>query len=279
MKTGLSVCLLLLGGGASLLADVQVVTPSNMGNWSFAVYDVNGNPCPACGSASMVTGPGTPPLGVGSANLQTVVGGGDGAAAIGYDGTALNGLALEALTVLSYSTYDTANNLQQFPYLKLYISTTGGSTANDALYFEPPYQTQSTGNPSLPDQGATAMGAWQTWNALEGGWWDDNGHFTAGAGNRLGSIADYLSLFPNATIVTGSTGFDLRLAVGYASAGQTFNGNVDNVTIGTTSGSTTFDFEPNAVPEPASIVLLAAFLFAALVARIGLRIRKRHFAA
>jgi hypothetical protein len=222
------------------------VSPGNMNGWSFLTTDNNGDPAPGNGNiAQMVTGPGTPPLGTGSAQLATASGQGDTSAQITT--SAFNNISLSSLTSLSYSTYDTVNNGQQFPYLKISLNN------GDALFFEPPYQTPSTGNLSLPNQGATVMNQWQSWNALVGGWWDNNGEFTAGTG--VNSITAYLGLIttdPNVEI----TGISLR--VGYASPGDNFNGYVDDVTIGTGSGTTTYDFEPeggaSAVPEPTTFI-------------------------
>ncbi len=53
----------------------------------------------------------------------------------------------------------------------------------EAIFFEPPYQTKPTGNPSLPEQGPVVNGKWQGWNALEGGWWSNSGLYgTPGSG-------------------------------------------------------------------------------------------------
>ena len=151
---------------ASSAATVDV-TPSSMGNWAFDNRDsfgvVGANPT---GSGGMVTGPATPPLGTGSANLATGNGtsGGDGSEELRNTGYA--GVALSAITALSYSTYTTVNNGQQFPYLGLMIATTGSGAPDDILFFEPPYQTPSAGNPSLPDQGVTALNTWQTWKTF-----------------------------------------------------------------------------------------------------------------
>src|SRR5271167_2061391 len=88
----------LLSLPAGVHASVVLVTPSSMGNWSFANSDGNGlvgnNPT---GSGAIVTGPATPPLGTGSANLATGNGttGGDGAEILsntGYAGVALSSL-------------------------------------------------------------------------------------------------------------------------------------------------------------------------------------------
>ncbi len=91
-----------------------------------------------------------------------------------------------------------------------------------------------------------------------GGWWSDDSLADLNPGTGVGSLATYLAAFPNATIVAnpfaGNGG--IGLTVGYAGAGDFLTGYVDNVTIGTQGGgSTTFNFE--AVPEPASLSLLA----------------------
>lgn len=252
----------------SVLANVVKITPNSMGNWAFANSDANGtvgnNPT---GSGSMVTGPATPPLGVGSANLATGNGtvGGDGAEILSDTGYA--GTLLSSLTSLSYSTYDTLNNGQQFPYLGLEIATGLVSTPYDQFFFEPPYQTPTTGNPSLPNQGATALNTWQSWNALTGGWWDNNGLCSPGTGVEL--LAACTSTFVNPTIVNsvGTPGVldgvgGVQFAVGFAGPTDQFNGYVDAFTIGVNGVDTTFDFEPGAapVPEPASLVLFGTAL-------------------
>jgi hypothetical protein len=225
-----------------------VVTPGNMDGWAFLTTDADGVAAPGNGNtAQMVTGPATPPLGTGSAQLGTASGQGDTSSQI--RNTAYAGTPLADLTVLSYSTYMTANNGQQFPYIELNIATTGSGAPDDILFFEPPYQTPTSGNPNLLNQGDSVLNTWQTWNALAGGWWDNNGVLNPGTG--VGSLADYLVTYPDATIENSSAGYGgVRLTVGFASPEDNFNGYVDNVTIGTTGGTTTYDFEPATVPEP-----------------------------
>ena len=48
---------------------------------------------------------------------------------------------------------------------------------------------------------------------------------------------------------------DLALSVGFGSPTDNFNGYVDNVTIGIDGSNTTYDFDPNPVPEPSAIAL------------------------
>jgi PEP-CTERM motif len=272
-----------LAGGVFALAGLApaetiVVAPTQMGSWSFATVDGSGAACipstGTCGSGSMVTGPAAPPIGVGSANLQTGPGGGDGGSKI--DSSALNGISLGSLTTLSYSTYDTLNNGQQFPYLKLYLTWDGGADS-DQIFFEPPYQTPATGNAGLPDQGPTSMNTWQTWNALTGGWWDNNG--VCGEGTGVCSLSEFASLLAgnvslnDITITGGATtpdGDGLSLRVGVASANEDFNGYVDNVTLGVSGTDTTYDFEPAvpaSTPEPGTIALFGAGMLLLAAAR------------
>jgi hypothetical protein len=144
------------------------------------------------------------------------------------------------------------------------------------FFFEPPYQTPLAGNPSLPNQGVTVMNQWQSWNALEGGWWNNNGDFNAGVSEPgapgVNSIAAYLALSGNSDVTI--SGINLR--VGYASATDNFNGYVDAFTIGTSAEKTTFDFEAVPVPEPTTMIAGALLLlpFGAGVLRV-LRRRQR----
>jgi hypothetical protein len=264
----------------SRAAQVEV-TPTNMNGWTLNSFDNNGiivNSGPYAGTAAMAYGPATPPLGVGSAHLATPVGAGDGAAAIAtesYDGT-----PLASITALSYSTYDVTNNGQQFPYLGISINTgpvdlsgDGGALANttDTLFFEPPYQQPSTGNPGLPNQGATVQNVWQGWNAYIGGFWDNDG--VASPGTGVMPLSTFTTDFPGATIQNG--GFPglggIAMQVGFGSSGETEDGYVDAFTIGVLGVNTTYDFEPNAVPEPASAGLILVGGAATLLRR-----RKRH---
>ena len=226
----------------SSMASVVVVNPTSMGNWAFDNRDAGGVlTSPTTGS--MVTGPSTPPLGTGSANLVTPGGTGDQGSELrntGYVGTALS-----SITALSYSTYATSWNGQQLPYLVLYLSNA------DRLWFEPTYS---------PSQGAVALNTWQTWNALTGGWYDDNGTGNPGVANVV-SWSDMLAANPGATIVNSGTLGGVRFSVGFASPGETFDANIDAVTIGVSNVDTTYDFEPaSATPLPAALPLFSGGL-------------------
>jgi hypothetical protein len=270
-------------------AQIQVeVTPGNMNGWTLNSFGPDGaiatptNEPAYQGIAAMTTGPATPPLGVGSAHLATPVGAGDGAAAIATDN--YDTTLLSSITSLSYSAYDVTNNGQQFPYLGISVNTGDidnsgdmGATADqpDTLFFEPPYQQPSTGNPSLPNQGPTVQNQWQSWNAFTGAFWDNDqlaGMHGFGGAGEVQSLATYLSDYPDATITYG--GFPglggIALQVGFGGPGETEDGYVDAFTIGVAGVNTTYDFEPT-VPEPASAGLLLVGSAAALMRR-----RRRH---
>jgi len=264
-------CLAILAGQSR--AATIVVNPSNLHGWATMVTDssgAQGSSNPTAG-AVFVTGPATPPVGVGSLNLYTGNGtvGGDGSAQV--RNSDYSGLLVSSITSLSYSTYVTSNNGQQAPYLTMWVHTNGG---DDRLWFEPPYA----------NQGNVALNQWQTWNALTAtaGWYDDLGTGNSGPGSNSVSLATLLADLSangdtNATIYNPSASLGgIRIATGFASADNVFNTNLDNFTIGTSDGVTTYNFEPgSAVPEPSSLVLGGT----SLVVGLGAWLRRRLVSA
>jgi hypothetical protein len=242
-----------------------VVNENHMHGWTFVLTDVSGTPyhtggdyTSPTGTAQFVNGPAPTPDGTGSANLAVGDGtsGGDGSAQVvtaNFDGTLLS-----ALTTLSYYAYSAHNNGQQFPYLTLTISTGNPSMPTDILFFEPPYQTPLTGNPTCATPGqATLMNTWQNWDALHGCWWDDNGlanpgvtltpmqplsffETGGGAGYNNPTIKSYGA---SNTYIPGIPLPGFAFAVGYTSASDIENGNVDNFLIGISGATTHYDFE------------------------------------
>jgi len=286
---GITAPLLMFAPGLEGLsrAGTVVVTPSNMDNWTLNTFDDYGNIVATGGTAQITSDPGgaSPlfPGNTGSVQLETPNVpnplnpppegyGGDGAAALATE--QFDGTLLSSITSLSYSAFDVTNNGQQFPYLAISINTgnvdnsgDAGALANtlDTLFFEPPFQQPLTGNPSLFDQGPTVPNQWQTWNAnnlLVGGFWDNDGIADPGVaeGGNPGvmPLSTFLTDFPDATIENGGLPElgGIALQVGFGSSTDNYDGYVDQFTLGTTSGSTTYDFEPAAVPEPASFGLL-----------------------
>ena len=227
-------------------------------------------PTPTCGSGATVFGPGTPPLGfAGSANLVAVP-----SSQVDSDNNPFanssslqtniyNGTLVSSLTALMYSTYDTANNGQQFPYLSLnvqYLDANDHTYDTDTLFFEPPYQTFGASGNSTPGcaQGATVMNQWQTWNALAGCWWDNNNVASPGTPegpNDPGvQTLDYIleneanayggDALSTATITGGTFDGGLEFTVGFAD-NVNYNGYVQGVVVGVNGSNTTYDSNPH----------------------------------
>ncbi len=266
LGTAFTLLLLLVGATSAFAGETEVRVGGHMNGWigqtnaseNDAPHEF-GEPLapnePFCGgSVSLVKGPATPPLGRGSAELRTGNGttGGECAAQIRNDGYA--GEKLSELTTLEYATYlqeHTANE-QQDTFLTLFVNNEGRAhgAVDDELFFEPPYQTHASGNPSLPEQGGVELGKWQTWNAAAGGWWDNNEELgTPGSG--VAPLSKYLEEHPEAVIVNSSRGGGVRVAVGEAEENAKFVSYVDDFTIGFGEGSTTYNFEPT--PPTATI--------------------------
>jgi len=258
------------GIAAALLcssASATLVTPGNMNGWTIYTTDDSGSLSnPGSGMGNFVTGPATPPLGTGSGHLMTPVGGGD--QSVQFRNVGFAGTKIADLTSLSYSTFASAWNGQQLPYLTIWLNT------GDRLHFEPTYSAAGAGNGNPNPQANPALNTWQTWNALAGMWYSDE---VPGPGSNAYSLAQYLSLPGNAdaTIVDAAPGIGgIRLTSGFTSPGETFDTNIDNFTIGTLSGTTTFDFEATAVPEA------GAFVFGTMLCGVvGLAYGYRRFVA
>ena len=206
--------------------------PAN--GFSFNTTDNTGTP-PGTGSLTFVNGPATPPAGIGSINLQTGPGAGDGAVQIRYNG--FLGTTLASITNLGYSTYATSIGGSQLPFMTVYVGNTGalGGGPNDRLFFEPVYSTA---------QGAIALNTWQTWNVLTGNVIGDS------FGPVPMSWAAYVAANPLAILINdpnpifAGTG-GIRLSSGNSNPGDNVNTNVDNFII----NGFEYNFEVNATPE------------------------------
>lgn len=222
------------GGGGASAATMVVVSPANMDGW--AIQDTT---CGATntGTIDFVNGPATPPRGVGSARFTI---GSDGDTFETLRNSNYNGVRLDAISSLTYSTYVSAWTGAQVPYLNLLIDTDANGTIDDQLFFEPAYQQAGYG---VPNQGPPALNTWQTWDARSGGWWSLNaGTF----GPPLVTLAQYQQANPLARIVNTASGAGgVRIATGCGGAAWVnFVGNADNFTIGVNGIETTYDFDP-----------------------------------
>lgn len=194
-------------------------------------------------SGTFERGPSGPPLGAGSFRQQLT----DGADRQTLRTTVLDGTLLSAITELGYSTFVAANQGGQASALRLMIDLTGDGvyTAgdDDALVFEPVYQTGYYGGDTVPNQcpgvsNCVAIGDWQHWDADEGGWWSQNaGTFVP----PLVTLTSYVADNPTATLVTGVPAVRLQAGSGPGSWDD-FDGNVDAVNL----QGVTYDLDPAA---------------------------------
>ncbi|HEU4595058.1 MAG TPA: hypothetical protein VFS10_07790 [Pyrinomonadaceae bacterium] len=241
-----------------------VVYPGNLEGWQTQT-STSPSPTP---QVLFVFGPTPAPMGRGSVEFRV---GPDGNSSAqmrqpGFAGTVLPNpsptpAAAGELAALSYSTYaQSGGSGGQTPYLNLLIDNDNNGTVDDQLFFEPVYQngTYSVVDPSItiPNQcGGNPLcvtpGTWQTWDALNGGWWA----LSAGTfGPPLTTLRFYRQTHPNARIVNSSTGLGgVRILTGGgAGAWDNFIGNVDAFSIGVGPDITIYDFEPVAPPTPAT---------------------------
>lgn len=228
------------GGGNETAPDTVgstfvVVRPSTVGQDGVSHYST----ADSTGSTTFVNGPGVPPLGFGS--LELAVGpNGDGGEEMRF--TTLDGQPLTEITSLEYWTYIQSGSGLQAPYLVMRIDWNGDNVQDDLIFFEPEYQHGYTA--LVPDQGDLVVGAWQSWDARQGGWWSNTDSPNAGADVR--PLATYAAAHPGARVIAGSDASGgLRIIVGYGAPPWTnFVGNVDALTVGLSGVATAYDFEP-----------------------------------
>jgi hypothetical protein len=222
-----------IGTGVANAAALVTVTPSTPGPWTFSQEGV--------ATGAFQSGPSTPPLGTGSYGY-TVPNGTDGARA---RNASMAGTNLADLTALSYSTYVSANQNCQAPYLVIAVDLDGVSGIDDFLFMEPCYQDGGYGmgtSSTITTQPAVALNTWQTWDAMDAGWWADSGAFGSAGGPPLFTLDDYLGANPTATIerIQVNAGFGVAISAA-----------ADNVKIGISGSDTTYDFEPD--PDCSSV--------------------------
>jgi|GEM_PF-2245802 hypothetical protein len=204
-------------------ATTTTVETGNLQGWAF--FEESGPV--ATSSGSMVTGPSSPPIGVGSANLSA---GATGAMVIGKE--AYQGTRLDTIHTLEYSTYRTVGPAATSVSLQFNIDsdvTDGIENWQGRLVYEP-YHTQTV-----------ATGQWQTWDTLvntgTGNWWATGSPVktVCSMGNPC-TWDEVLNAYPNIG-VHSSFGAVLLKA---GSGGGPMDLNVDKLVI----NDDIYDFEP-----------------------------------
>lgn len=215
--------------GAVLAASTVEVNTSDLGStWSWE--GLGG------GTGEFVTGPGSPPLGIGSFEMTTTVENVDKSTLVTTD---FLGDSLIDLSALSYGTYRSGTSTSA-PFIApsinvaIYTNASGPGTGFATLVFEPLY---AYGNDAINDD------EWQRWDAFEpthtgfaGGWWVTR---DVGALCAFACYADFATILenaPDATIIS------VGLNVGRGPA--SFIGAVDALSLTMAGETTTYDFEP-----------------------------------
>lgn len=196
-----------------------VVNTANMHGWSFVNDCGVGTP-----TGTLVAGPATPVLGMGSAQLT--VGAANECMMLATQ--AYIGTKLSRLTSMKYASYQSGPTTA--PALQFDVRYHPSDTVYQGRLVFEPYQN-----------GAVVVGSgWQNWSALDGKWWASK--TTAAGSNGLCPQASPCAWsqiqanWPDASIL-GNTLFK-------AGSGWTgFTGNVDAFAIGIDGLVTTYDFE------------------------------------
>lgn len=255
---------------ASASAAVVPVTPNNLAGWQLPGGPPTcGGPGSSTGAFTFTPGPGSPPLGSGS--LTFTIGADPASFLVGTNHTSFAGVRLSDITEMRYSTFVSSAvshaTSQQAP--RLFLSLNLGDGGFHQIIFVPRLQTGTHPGDVVPNEGPVVLGAWQTWDALAGGWWDFTGLPSNPPLVRLSTIA---AAHPNATIAGDSFSPGLAILVGCESGDWTnFSGSVDDLKITVNGAVTEYNFEPATsipVSEPSLLLLLAATLMAIAAARL-----------
>jgi len=202
---------------------------------------------------SFVAGPGTPPLGIGSAQISVTGTQRRNLATYQFSGT-----KLASITTLSFTTYNPSvgngGSANRSAYINFNVTFDGVDTWQRRLFFVP------------ANNGAVVQDAWQSWDAIDNGdalWgWSGfaaNGNqWPDGDTNALRTWGDLLTAFPDIAVRTTDSWFGLRVGEPYANG---YTENIDSLTIGIISGFTehtvTFDFEPTPVVDTTETITVS----------------------
>lgn len=204
----------------------SVSNPFDNAGWFFFNEGANG-------TGSYASGPATPPLGFGSANLNVDANGRHNIATFGYAGT-----RLDQLTHLSYSTHQVSGN----PAAAISLQFGMDYNLNDA---DTSFQGRLVYEPYV--NGTVQQNTWQTWNALNGRFWATRAPFNATCPQANPcTLQQVLTAWPNAGIHADNSVnfFGLFILRAGGPTDFPFDGYVDNVTVGVGANSTTWNFEP-----------------------------------
>lgn len=224
---------------ACISENLITVTDCNLNGW---IKQPTGN-----STLGFINGPGNPPVGKGSLKFNVPPGINWPGDFVRFRNGQYSGTKLSSLTELSYATFvEARDTIADIHFLVILIDINGDGTAEHNLVFDPRYQNPSFIKGSMPNQGITQENIWQTWDALNGGWFyggtpdtdpDHNGPFF--------TLEEYIAQFPDATIRNDAAkgGPAIRLSAGGVVFKPNFFGSADIFRIGVNGATTIYDFE------------------------------------
>ncbi len=190
---------------------------------------------------SFVKGPGTPPSGVGSAQIST-----SGLSRPNLATYQFSGTPLASINELKFSTYNPSAGNPGSPnrsgYLHFNVDFNGTDTWQRRLVYVP------------SANGTVVQDSWQEWDAYNNGsalWSYSGGTWPAGIGEpgttpgtTAKSWSTILSTYPGVRIRVTDSFLGIRVGEPYSDG---YTENIDKFVFGTASATTVFDFEPEAV--------------------------------
>jgi hypothetical protein len=205
---------------------------ANGDGWEFHLGTCNGVTTLALGS--YVSGPGVPPLGVGSYEMSIMA---SGAGYPQLQNSDYDGTPLSDLTALSYSSFLLDSGPQSVaPFIILEIDQNDDDISDDELVYQP------------AAQGTVVVNHWQTWDAATGNWWSLQGLAGMGTATAGKPLSAYIAAYPNSRIISVDQQGGLRVAAGCVGSGwASFDGAFDAVVVGVNNVNTVFDFESDGV--------------------------------
>ncbi len=158
--------------------------------------------------------------------------------------TRYSGVLLSSITHLSYSTYiQKADSKLDAPFIVLQVDGDGDGIEDNHMVFILKFQSEKyLKGTGIAPQGPVRKKVWQTWDALNGGWFTGPTQ-TPDSGAVVYTIASYVKTHPNARILNDHSGGGVRLQAGGVPMADNFIGNADAFTIGINGKITVYDFE------------------------------------
>ena len=213
------------------------VRPGSTAGWTIVNRDAptgseTADPTSRGTRTEFADGPAPAPKGLGS--LRHVLGAADDSARL--ESFLLGGTRVADTGSLGYSTFVRQGRAGVATAMQLLIDLNGDGrfrlAEDDVLTFEPVHQHGGAPGAPVPNQcagvsGCVAVGQWQRWDALAGGWWSLR---AATYGPPLVTLGGYQTLYPAARIAADVPA--LRVSAGGAPAWEGFEGFIDAIAAG-----------------------------------------------